>query len=232
MRNDHPDIATLYNNIGNVYYSQGNYSQALEYFQKELKIAEKEFGKELLNVAPLYKMIGYIYFELDNFSQALVYFRKALNMWEKMLGNEHPDTKQGQGYIISCLFSAIETCQATKNMKVIKNYTSQLEESMKNRFFTAEVVEGDHQAFNRGMRGKYYVLYFEGWECTGNKNLIPYNTAMKGKPKKLVLMQDDKITEHQFGSETMGFQLGLDIITEKEKKEILEKYEKWKKSSK
>ncbi|CAF4380811.1 unnamed protein product, partial [Rotaria sordida] len=38
---NHPNLATSYNNIGQVYKDMGNYSKALEYYEKALKIREK-----------------------------------------------------------------------------------------------------------------------------------------------------------------------------------------------
>lgn len=41
---DHPDVATTYNNLGNVYQSQGDYAKALEYHEKALRIRLKVLG--------------------------------------------------------------------------------------------------------------------------------------------------------------------------------------------
>ena len=42
----HPDTATSYNNIGSIYYNQGDYAKALEYYQKALEIFEKVLGTD------------------------------------------------------------------------------------------------------------------------------------------------------------------------------------------
>ena len=41
----HPDVATSYNNIGYVYYAQGDYSRALEMYEQALEIYESVYGK-------------------------------------------------------------------------------------------------------------------------------------------------------------------------------------------
>ena len=38
---NHPNVATSYSNIGLIYYNQGDYSKALEYFEKSYAILEK-----------------------------------------------------------------------------------------------------------------------------------------------------------------------------------------------
>ena len=43
---EHPSTAATYNNMANVYYSQGDYPKSLEFYEKALKIAEKVLGKE------------------------------------------------------------------------------------------------------------------------------------------------------------------------------------------
>ncbi len=46
MGKEHPDTATTYNNIAGVYYAQGEYEKALEWYDRALKIYEKVFGKQ------------------------------------------------------------------------------------------------------------------------------------------------------------------------------------------
>ena len=43
---EHPSTATTYNNMAGVYYSQGNYEKALDYYEKALKIFEEKLGSE------------------------------------------------------------------------------------------------------------------------------------------------------------------------------------------
>ncbi len=58
---DSPDVAKSYLGIGNVYDSQGQYEQALEYYQKALEINIKVSGKDHLDVAKSYTGIGNVY---------------------------------------------------------------------------------------------------------------------------------------------------------------------------
>jgi tetratricopeptide (TPR) repeat protein len=39
---DHPDTATVYNNLGMVYHDKGEYDQAIEFYKKALEISEKK----------------------------------------------------------------------------------------------------------------------------------------------------------------------------------------------
>ena len=43
---NHPSLATSYNNIGSVYDKKGDYAIALEYYNKSMKICELVFDEE------------------------------------------------------------------------------------------------------------------------------------------------------------------------------------------
>ncbi len=87
---EHPNVATSYNNIGNVYSGQGNYDKALEYDNKALAIQEKVLGKEHPDVATSYNNIGFVYAKKGQYEKALEYLHKALAIKEKVFGKEHP----------------------------------------------------------------------------------------------------------------------------------------------
>ena len=86
------DTTSSYNNIGVVYYSQGDYDKALEYYSKTLAIREKVLGTEHPNTARSYGNIGVVYKNQGDYDKALEFFTKDLAICEKVLGTEHPDT--------------------------------------------------------------------------------------------------------------------------------------------
>ena len=51
---NHPDMATSYNNIGNAYCNRGDYDKALEFYQKALKIRFQVLGENHPDVAYSY----------------------------------------------------------------------------------------------------------------------------------------------------------------------------------
>ena len=86
------DTATSYNEIGFVYYSQGDYPQALEYYFKALAIDERVLGTEHSSTARDYNNIGAVYDSQGDYPQALEYYFKALAIDERVLGTDHPST--------------------------------------------------------------------------------------------------------------------------------------------
>ncbi|MCL2357232.1 MAG: FxSxx-COOH system tetratricopeptide repeat protein, partial [Defluviitaleaceae bacterium] len=89
---EHPDTATTYNNIAEVYSSQRDYDKALELHQKTLAIYEKVLGAEHPDTTAAYNNIATVYYYQGDCEKALELHQKALAIFEKVLGAEHPDT--------------------------------------------------------------------------------------------------------------------------------------------
>ncbi len=56
------NLATTYNNIAGVYYSQGRLEEALEMYMKCLNIQKSHYGDNNFNLASTYNNIGNVYF--------------------------------------------------------------------------------------------------------------------------------------------------------------------------
>ena len=89
---EHENVAASYNNLGLVYYNQGDYFYAIKYYFKALAIYEKVFGLEHPDTITSYNNIGMVYNEQSNYDKALEFDLKALAISEKILGPEHPNT--------------------------------------------------------------------------------------------------------------------------------------------
>ena len=82
----------LMNNLANVYYVQGDYEKALEYYGKALAIHERVLGSEHPDTASTYNNLAIVYHAQGDYEKALEYYGKALAIRERVLGSEHPDT--------------------------------------------------------------------------------------------------------------------------------------------
>ncbi|MDR2586552.1 MAG: tetratricopeptide repeat protein, partial [Prevotellaceae bacterium] len=69
------NYAIVYGAIGNVYNTQGKYNEAIEYYNKALKVFEKYNAK--VNQCIAYNNIGYLYLSMDNWPQAAINFSKS-----------------------------------------------------------------------------------------------------------------------------------------------------------
>ena len=96
-----PDVATSYNNIGSVYNRQGRYKEALQEYEKCLKIQVDKLGHEHLDVAASYNNIGEVYRSLGDSEKALFHHEKALEIRTRVVGlhlrePDHASTKKSE----------------------------------------------------------------------------------------------------------------------------------------
>ncbi len=89
---EHLGTAAFYNNLGNVYYAQGKYVQAEEYYQKVLDIFRRVLGEDHQDMAISYNNLGIVYGNQGKYAQAENCHQKALDIRLKALGEDHPDT--------------------------------------------------------------------------------------------------------------------------------------------
>lgn len=209
---EHPDVAQSYNNIGSVYKNQGDYPKALEYHLKALAICEKVLGKEHPDVAASYNNIGHVYSEQSDYPKALEYYLKALAIREKVLGQEHPETR-----------TIRENVEYVKEAMIVQDPVA-----MQDYVFTATVVDGDTPARQQGLSGEYIMLEFADWTIKDTTSLYKKNDEMRGKPKDIVIIKDNIISQHNFEN-TIGVQFGLKQVGKEEKERIIQAYEQWKK---
>lgn len=80
-------LADSYNAIGNVYYDEANYPEALKNYFASLKIKEKLDDKK--GIADLYSSIGINYNYLGNYQEALKNHKLALNMRKEMKNTQN-----------------------------------------------------------------------------------------------------------------------------------------------
>ena len=67
---DHPDVATSYNNIGLVHESLGDFEKALFHHEKALEIRTRAFGQDHRDVASSKENIGLLFKETKRKQEA------------------------------------------------------------------------------------------------------------------------------------------------------------------
>lgn len=76
------DYATAYHRFGTTCYQMGDYSSALFYLQKALKVRQSSPASDFLRIANSYNNLGNIYGELEDSRKALHYHKEALQIAE------------------------------------------------------------------------------------------------------------------------------------------------------
>jgi len=88
---EHPDVASMYNQIGDVWRSKGEYNKSLHFFQKALKIRISADEEEHPNLAYSYNYIGVVHLEMNENVKALECLQRSLEIFLKRFGQWHPD---------------------------------------------------------------------------------------------------------------------------------------------
>ncbi|CAF1286407.1 unnamed protein product [Adineta steineri] len=88
---DESDKAPIYNQLGSNKYNQGEYPEALEYYEKSLAIDQKTLPSNYPNLAHSYNNIGIVYNNMGDYPKALSFHEKALAFRQQSLPSNHPD---------------------------------------------------------------------------------------------------------------------------------------------
>ncbi|CAF5104007.1 unnamed protein product, partial [Rotaria magnacalcarata] len=93
---DDSDRALIYHMLGHLkgqqaYHNMGEYSKALKYHEKSLKIKEISLPPTRPSLATSYHSIGIVYDRMGEYSKALEYYEKSHKIREKAQPANHPD---------------------------------------------------------------------------------------------------------------------------------------------
>ncbi|CAF5009013.1 unnamed protein product, partial [Rotaria socialis] len=70
--------AHIYHHLGYLKDNQGEYQQAVKFFEKSLEINRKTLPEDHASLAPTYSNIGGVYSSMGEYSKALKYYEEAL----------------------------------------------------------------------------------------------------------------------------------------------------------
>ncbi|CAF1255828.1 unnamed protein product [Adineta steineri] len=84
------DKALYYNNLGYVKDDQGDYEQAIKYYQQGREIYGKTLPTNHSDLAASYNNIGEVYRKMGEYSKALSFYEKACKIFETTLPANHP----------------------------------------------------------------------------------------------------------------------------------------------
>mgnify|MGYP002384482041 CR=1 FL=1 len=109
---DQNEKATIFHQFGTINDDQGEYSKALEYYEKSLEISKKTLPANHPNLATSYNNIGSVYCSMGEYSKALEYYEKSLEIRKKTLPTNHPDLATSYNNIGSVYYSMGEYSKA------------------------------------------------------------------------------------------------------------------------
>lgn len=77
--------------LANVYFGQGDYEKAREYYGKALAIVEKSLGLNNSDIVLAYNGLALAYDRLGDYENALRYYQKAFVLNDEAIGTNNPD---------------------------------------------------------------------------------------------------------------------------------------------
>ncbi|CAF4824273.1 unnamed protein product, partial [Rotaria socialis] len=77
--------------LGRMKYHQGEYQQAVTFYEKSLQIYKKILSPDDPVLATSYNNIGGVYSSMGEYSKALEYYEKSHQIYEKSLPPTHPN---------------------------------------------------------------------------------------------------------------------------------------------
>ncbi len=96
---DESEKGYIYDKLGTMEINQGEYKEALIYYEKSLEINKKTLPPNHLYLAVLHNNIGLVYVNVGEYSKALSSHEKALEIRQQSLPPNHPDLASSYGNI-------------------------------------------------------------------------------------------------------------------------------------
>ena len=188
-------------------------------FQQSLKIYLAIFGETHPDVATSYNNMGGVYDSQGDYAKALEMYQQSLKIRLAIFGETHP--------AVATIYSNIGVAYFAATQKGVD--VSGFKGLIETMAFTATTVGDDTPAANAGMEGEYVVVEFADWTLDSDSSLFDKSEELRGKPKTIVVMKEDAISQYHFEN-TIGVRLNFKKIGSQEKQRILKAYREWKKN--
>ena len=96
---DEHDKSILYNQLGLVRNGQGEYKEAMKFYEKSLKISQETLRANHPDLGQSYDNIGLVYQNMKDYSKALSFHEKALEIRQQSLPSNHLNFAQSYNNI-------------------------------------------------------------------------------------------------------------------------------------
>ena len=102
----HPDVASSYNNMGQVLAAQRQFDNAMVVYRAAEAIFRDTFGENHPHVASCRFNMGLVFLTQGKETEARSEFDAAHTIWLGALGPEHPHTAAAEEYMKQCSSSS------------------------------------------------------------------------------------------------------------------------------
>jgi tetratricopeptide (TPR) repeat protein len=108
---DHPDTASILNNLAGLYESMGRYPEAEPLYVRSLSICEQQLGADHPSTAISLNNLAGLYHVMGRYPEAEPLYLRALKILFNQWGKNHPNTQKVWSNFIDCLQKAISAGQ-------------------------------------------------------------------------------------------------------------------------
>ena len=95
------DKSDYFNQLGSAKRGQGEYKEAVKYFEKTIEIKEQTLDKTDRSLATSYNDVALVYNDMGEYSKALEYYEKSIEIRKIALPKNHPDLATSYNNIAS-----------------------------------------------------------------------------------------------------------------------------------
>ena len=127
LGNDHPNVATIVNNLAELYYAQSDLAKALPMYVRALAIEEKMLGEDHPNIATSLNNLAMLYFAQSDYPKALLLYEQSLAILENALGKDHPYIATSLNNSADCLEALGKTKEAAAARARAKNIQDRID---------------------------------------------------------------------------------------------------------
>lgn len=82
-------INSVHTIMGIICRHQGKYAEVISWYERVLKILEREFGVDHIDSANMINNIGAVYRQQGKYAKAISWYERALNIKERKFGVDH-----------------------------------------------------------------------------------------------------------------------------------------------
>lgn len=215
---EHTDFATALDGLGLLYMDTQDYAKSVECFKKAYDIFQKILGENHYYLAIELKKVGKAYLYSGDYANAIQTYHKVIDITERNTDNENASSIKDAYLEVGYIYETI--------CKMDDSYKNSMMEYLSDKMHTGIVVENT-PASEAGLSGEYYILEYEDWKYLDKAGLIDKSNELQGKPKTIVLLNDEGISKHSFEN-TIGIDYSMRKLTSEEMQSINQKYQEWK----
>ncbi len=115
LSNEHINVATILNNLAELYRVQKQYNKSEQLYIQSLKLTKSLLGEDHIFIATILNNLALLYKEHGQYSQAEHLYQKSLELRRSILGEKHPD-------VASSIYSLAELYRVKNDLKKAENF--------------------------------------------------------------------------------------------------------------